>query len=341
LHNFTGGNDGGIPNASLILDSAGNLYGDTFQGGRHGVGTVFMLSPGSNGTWKEKVLHHFTGSDDGAYPQAVLVLDAAGNVYGTASGGGILGTGCHGPLNGCGTVFELKKGSNGGWAEKTLYEFAGAPDAIHSLGGLVFDAKGNLYGTTYAGGTKGYGTVFELKKGKNVAWSERIVHNFNFDGTDGAVPVIGLTSDSSGNLYGDTLYGGSSISACGGNGCGVVFELVHGKWTEKILYSFTGGDDGSAPATSLTFDGLGNLYSTAANGGAYSSGCNGAGCGTVFELKHGNNGKWTERTLHSFGRENGGAIPYGGVIFGSDGNLYGNTNTGGANNFGTIYELTP
>ena len=341
LHSFGRAGDGQLPNSSLILDSDGNLYGDTVVGGTSNFGTIFKLTPRSDGTWKESVLYNFTGDTDGGYPQAVLTLGPSGKLYGTATGGGIQASGC-GAWHGCGVVFELGSNAHGKWTERVLYSLAGMPDGEFSLGGVIFDNAGNLYGTTNQGGTANSGTVFKLvpKKG---SWKETVLHSFG-SGTDGIGPVVGLTSDAAGNLYGTTILGGTSDPVCQGFACGTVFELKrggNGKWTEKILYNFTNGIDGAAPGAILIFDTHGNLYSTAINGGANGTGCGGSGCGTVFELKLAANGQWTEKTLHSFGIGKDGSIPYGGVTFGVDGNLYGTTNTGGSKGIGTAFELAP
>ena len=338
IHSFGNGSDGQIPNSQVTVDARGNLFGDTYQGGTNGFGTVFVLHRNSRGEWNEKVIYNFTGGADGAGPQATLVLDSAENVYGTASGGGIVSSSCT-ILVGCGTVFKLTPRSGGQWTETTLYSFSGTPDGWFPLAGLAVGENGVLYGTTDAGGVNGYGTVYALSRLHGV-WAERILHSFNLDGTDGIFPVVGLTADATGNLYGPAINGGSTLSGCGGLGCGVIFELVAPNWTEKILYSFSGGDDGASPATNLTFDNSGNLYSTAAAGGTSGTGCGGSGCGVVFKLENNGSG-WTEKTLHSFGSSTDGAVPYGGVAFGADGNLYGTTFEGGTHNLGVAYKLVP
>ena len=340
IHSFGNGSDGQLPNAQLTVDSQGNLFGDTISGGTNGAGTVFKLHRNAIGTWTETVIYNFTGGKDGSQPMATLAFDTAGNLYGTASGGGIVSSACTNPyVVGCGTVFKLAPRSIGQWAETTIHQFTGAPDGFFPLAGLVVAANGVLYGTTDGGGVYGFGTVYSLKRG--LVWSESILHNFNEDGTDGTFPVVGLTADTAGNLYGPAINGGSTLSGCGGVGCGVIFELLAPTWTEKILYSFTGGNDGGGPATNLIFDGSGNLYSTDFWGGTSGTGCGGLGCGVVFELKPNGTGGWSESTLHNFGLGSDGSVPEGGVIFGADGNLYGTTNQGGTNNLGVVYKLVP
>ena len=339
IHSFGSGSDGQNPNAQLTVDARGNLFGDTYAGGTTGFGTVFIMRRNSLGVWNEKVIYNFTGGSDGAHPQATLALDSKGSLYGTASGGGISGVGCLAGF-GCGTVFRLTPQSGGQWTESTLYRFHGVPDGGFPLAGLVVGANGVLFGTTNLGGANAYGTVYALHQVQGV-WTEKILHSFNLDGTDGTSPVVGMTADVAGNLYGPAIAGGSTLSGCGGAGCGVIFELIAPTWKEKILYSFTGGNDGGAPATNLIFDNSGNLYSTAAWGGTSGTGCGGFGCGVVFELENNGGGGWTEKTLHSFGIGTDGTLPYGGVIFGADGNLYGTTYQGGMNNLGVVYRLTP
>lgn len=162
LHTFSGGRDGAQPFSTLIFDAAGNLYGTTASGGSTacsgGCGVVFKLSATGTGAWKETVLHSFTGGGDGDSPTAGVIMDAAGNLYGTATAGGNLGS-CN-PY-GCGTVFKLSQDSNGSWTETVLHRFSGGRDGAVPLSGLVSDAAGNLYGSTYYGGENGLGVIFE------------------------------------------------------------------------------------------------------------------------------------------------------------------------------------
>ena len=343
---FANGSDGEVPNAQLIVDSHGNLYGDTYQGGTNGLGTVFTMRRNSAGVWGERVIYNFTGGADGANPEGALAFDSVGNLYGTASAGGIMSSTCSTFFGGCGTVFKLTPHANGKWSETTLYQFQGTPDGWFPLGGVVVSANGSLYGTTEFGGSSSNctlglscGTVYSLTWTKG-GWLETILHSFNQDGIDGFFPVAGLTADSSGNLYGTTMNGGSTLSGCSGSGCGVVFELVAPNWTEKILYSFNGGNDGGGPDASLTFDQDGNIYSTGAVGGTGTA-CGFGGCGVVFELRPRGTGSWAEATLHDFGMDLDGYSPFGGVIFGVDGNLYGTTYSGGTNGIGIVYKLVP
>jgi uncharacterized repeat protein (TIGR03803 family) len=308
LHNFNNnGTDGYYPRASLISDAAGNLYGTTIYGSTYGWGTVFELTPTTGGGWTEQVLHSFGNGTDGGEPRASLIFDAAGNLYGTTYGGGIY---CH-SIGGCGTVFELTLTAGGNWTEAVLYNFGSfTDDGYEPSASLIFDAAGNLYGTTQFGGIHGWGTVFELTPTTGGGWSEQVLLNF---GTGGAFPQAGLIFDAAGNLYGTTSEGGTNI--------GTVFELtpnVGGGWTETVLHNFGSGTDGSYPYAGLIFDAAGNLYGTTQYGGTYNS-CSG-GCGTVFELTPTAGGKWTEQVLLNF-NGTGGANPYAGLIFDAAGHL--------------------
>jgi len=209
LYGFGGSGDGYAP-GSLIFGPGRSLYGTTSGGGTHGdFGTVFQLTPEKNGTWSEKVLHSFNGQDGGDPQAGVLVLDAAGNLYGTALFGGAFGGG---------VAFELVRGANGKWTRKTLHNFGNGNDGAGPSSELVFDSAGNLYGTTANGGAFNQGTVFELTPGTNGGWTERVLHTFG-NGQDGAEPIGGMIFDASGNLYGTTFNGGAH------NG-GTVFEIT-------------------------------------------------------------------------------------------------------------------
>ena len=331
LHSFSG-NDGLYPDASLIFDAAGNLYGTTYGGGAHNAGAVFQLSPRANGTWTENVLYSFgTKAGDGGGPMASLIFDAAGNLYGTSLGG----------QYGKGNVFELSPGAGGTWTETVLYSFNGK-DGQDPKGSLVFDAAGNLYGTTYSGGGFSVGAVFQLSPGAGGKWTEKVSHRFT--GRDGGFPYAGLILDGSGNLYGTTLAGGAYDF-------GTVFQLTpgaHGTWTEKVVHSFNhNSHDGVVPYAGLIFDKAGNLFGTTFEGGTSGTACStGFGCGTVFELKPGAKGKWTEKVLYSFVFGKDGLQPFAGVIFDAGGNLYGTTQVGGSGcgsqqHCGTVFEITP
>jgi uncharacterized repeat protein (TIGR03803 family) len=319
LHSFRH-NDGHNPLSSLIFDAAGNLYGTTSEGGAQSEGTVFQLTPNGDGSWTESVLHSFSGSD-GANPAAGVIFDAAGNLYGTTSWGG---------ASGCGTVFELMPNGDGSWTESVLHSFN--DNECNTPSGLIFDAAGNLYSTTFYGGPHDAGTVFELTPNGDGSWTESVLHSFN--GSDGSGLFGGVTFDAAGNLYGTTSWGG-------GFGHGTVFELTpngDGSWTEHILHSF-GKHDGYNPQCSLIFDAVGNLYGTTNYGGSGSA-CGTQGCGTVFELTPNGDGSWTESVLHKF-KNHPSAYTYAGLVFDQAGNLYGTTYGDGTTTFGSVFEITP
>jgi uncharacterized repeat protein (TIGR03803 family) len=223
LHSFcsqTDCTDGEAPQADLIFDTLGNLYGSTTNGGTYGGGTVFELTPTGGGGWTEKVLHSFcsqTDCTDGEAPQAGLIFDTLGNLYGSTTAGGTYTSNCN---YGCGTVFELTPTGGGAWTEQVLHSFGNGTDGYYPFAGLIFDAAGNLYGTTWAGGTYGWGTVFELTP-TGGGWTETVLHSFNDNGTDGILPEAGLIFDAIGNLYGTTPSGGAE-----GEYGGTVFELT-------------------------------------------------------------------------------------------------------------------
>jgi uncharacterized repeat protein (TIGR03803 family) len=319
LYSFSGYADGGNPLSSLVMDSAGNLYGTTFVGGVYGNGEVFELTPNTGGGWTESVLYSFTGGADGANPYlADVIFDRSENLYGTTVGGG---------AHNLGTVFELTPAGSG-WSETVLYSFIGGSDGASPYAGLLFDRAGNLYGTTNGGGANNVGTVFELRHRNDGTWNESVLHTFN--ATDGNGPVGGLVFDRAGNLYGTTQGGGAT-------GAGVVYELARGStgtWTQKVLHSFTGGADGGFPyAERLIFDRAGNLYGTTSGGGTLN-------LGAVFRLSSTSAG-WNETVLYSFdGRvaEN----PFSGLLIDSKGNLYGTAANGnGVTTVGAVFKLTP
>ncbi len=312
------GADGNNPYAELIFDGAGNLYGTTFRGGAHGVGTVFELTPVGDGTWTEKVLHTFIQNGiDGAGPVGGLIFDHAGNLYGTTSGGGTFLAG---------TAFELSPAGGGTWTEKILHSFGSDPDGADPQASLVFDAAGNLYGTATTGGAGGAGAVFELSPAGGGTWTESALYSFT--GTDAIQPNSALIFDAAGNLYG-TTYTGARTSQHG-----TVYELMPsggGTWTEKLLYSFN-GTDGDTPQAALIFDTAGNLYSTTAGGGAFNQ-------GTLFKLTPAGGGNWTESVLHSFGNGTDGARPQAGLVLDAAGNLYSTTKNGGSFGGGTVFRF--
>jgi uncharacterized repeat protein (TIGR03803 family) len=309
LHSFhDDGKDGLTPQAGVIFDKAGNLWGTTSAGGTNG-GTVFELTPGPNGTWSETVL------SVGGQPGSDLIFDKAGNIYGTAAGG----------------VFEVAPASSGARSITTLYSFQN--DAIGPHAALILDEAGNLYGTTQCCGMGRGGTVFKLTRGSNGAWVETVLHIFVNDSMgkspDGYNPQTGLVFDAAGNLYGTTQSGGASL-----NGDGTVFKLApgsNGAWSETVLHSFNilKNKDGRNPLGQLVLDAAGNLYGTTQDGGK-------GGGGTVFKLAPGSDGAWTETVLHGFDYSGRGQAPKAGVIFDAAGNLYVTTSSG---NNGTVFEI--
>ena len=270
LYNFgSTSTDGYYPGAGLIFDATGNLYGTTSRGGTYGFGTVFELTHTADGSWTEKVLHRFNGTDDGEIPLASLVFDPAGNLYGTTSDGGSFHAG---------GIFELKRGAGGSWTTKMLHFFNDG-DGRTPYASLILDAAGNLYGTTQIGGPNHGGTVFELTQTAGGKWGETVLHGFDNKSGDGYEPLAGVIFDHNGNLFGTTFVGGTG--GCR-DGCGTIFELTPaagGGWTET-LYSFPGYANGYWPASGLIFDAKGDLYGTTVNGGT-DTGC---ACGTVFEF---------------------------------------------------------
>jgi uncharacterized repeat protein (TIGR03803 family) len=330
LYTFPGGSHGYDPQGGIVSDSDGNLYGTTYYGGTYGWGTVFELKHSNKG-WPQEVIYNFTGSSDGFYPTGNLLIDKAGNLYGTTSYGGS-GTGCQRGAYECGgTVFELAR-SGGIWKHSVLYNFCSTSGCGDGGGpsGLVFDKAGNLYGTTGGGGTgcspDGCGTVYKLSPSNGGGWAETVLYAFDQNNGGGFSPGSGVALDDAGNIYGTTFSGGTS------NYFGVVYELKHAKyrWNESILYSFTGNGDGD-PNGGLVRDNSGNIYGTT----IWGTGCQN-GCGTVFELTR-SHGHWVEKVFFFDGTN--GEYPIAGLIRDSKGSLYGATLFGGTNNAGVVFKL--
>jgi uncharacterized repeat protein (TIGR03803 family) len=304
LHNFTGGTDGSNPSAGVIRDSAGNLYGTTTYGGSAGQGVVYKVDAAGH----ETVLYSFTGAADGGQPSAGVIRDSAGNLYGTTYFGGSAARG---------VVYELDATGH----ETVLYSFTGGADGRFPIAGVIRDSAGNLYGTTYYGGSGDEGVVYKVDTGGH----ETVLHSFT-GGGDGLWPYAGVIRDSAGNLYGTTQGGGS--------GGGVVYK-VDTTGRETVLYSFTGsGADGSLPCAGVIRDKTGSLYGTTFYGGNLS--CNyGAGCGVVYKVD--TTGR--ETVLYTFTNRTDGGQPYAGVIRDTAGNLYGTTFKGGTTGEGVVYRV--
>jgi uncharacterized repeat protein (TIGR03803 family) len=300
LYSFKGGMDGCYPYFSyVVFDRAGNLYGTTGFGGAFGFGTVFELSPvGTN--WTETVAYSFDGPTS---PDGGLVMDPAGNLYGSTERG----------------VFELSL-SGGNWTFQVIsrLEFV---DPV----GVTMDASGNIFGTTNNNANKGM--VFELSPNGQGGWNSTVIHTFADNQELESPPVL----DHAGNLYGTTEYGGSKKQ-------GTVYKLspgVNGKWKAKILHPFKGGNDGAQPFAGIVFDAAGNIYGTTLAGGAY-------GYGTVFELAAvgKNSYSYKEKVLWSFNGADGSA-PYGSPVLDNLGNLYGTTYSGVSSGSGVVFQVTP
>lgn len=288
---------------------------------------ALVLAPGAWAASKYKILYNFTGGTDGGTPYDGLALDTAGNLYGTTTAGGASGNGA---------VFELAKNSDGTWTESVLYSFAGGTDGATPWAAVTFDASGNLYGTTTAGGASGNGTVFKLTKNSDGTWTESVLYSFT-GGSDGANPLwCGVTLDAGGTLYGMTSAGGS-------HDLGVVYKLAPnsgGSWTYGLLHTFAGGKDGSYPQFGiLTFNTAGNLYGATSDGVNNYADCPTSNdCGSIFEMTPQSDGSWKERVIFRFTGD-AGRRPDGAVSFDSAGRLYGAT-AGGGGNYGTAFRLT-
>ena len=337
LHQFSGAQGDCNPWAGLVMDSKGNLYGTADE--TYASGAVYELSPTSGGQFTYSVIYQFKGGTDGNQPYSKLTLDAAGNLYGTTTSG-----------DNAGSVFELSPTTSGEWNETVLYNFSGpgGSDGAIPAAGVIFDAVGNLYGTTQTGGNKtgicanynGCGVVFKLTPNSSGGWTESVIHTFS--GLDGAFPQADLTLDASGKIYSMT-YAGGNINACKvfRPGCGVAFELspnASGNWTYYQLFVFQpgltgfGGAGGAYPYAGLTFDSAGNLWGTTTTGGLapYYD-------GVVFKLSPNPTGPWTETVVHAFSNYAAGVGPNSSIIFNSAGKAFGTTELGGALDRCTFY----
>lgn len=320
LYSFGNGTDASDPQGDLAMDAAGNFYSTSWSGGEYGLGTVYELSPGADGTWTEQVLYSFGNGTDSANPRSGVTFDAAGvNLYGAAVNGGAYGQG---------TVFELSPAAGGGWTEKILFSFDGT-DGTAGWDRPIFDGAGNLYGTSGVGGVYGEGVLYKLAPHADGTWAETVLHNFG-KGTDGTQPQGALIHDAESNLYGTTTYGGTSWLDNGWNG--IVFELSPksgGGWTYTVLHNFTGGSDGANPFAGVTMDASGNLYGVTYFGQ------------TVFKMTLGAGGTWTLETLYTFDENSTqGSSPWPTVTL-AGGKIYGSAQWGDPNNGGTAFEIGP
>jgi uncharacterized repeat protein (TIGR03803 family) len=284
------------------------------------------ILPASASAQVYKKIFDFNSNSVGLYPNGSLIFDSAGNLYGTAGGGGS----CSTDSTGCGLVFELSP-SSGGWTETILHAFSGT-DGNYPTAGVVFDAKGNLYGTTYEGGAYNKGVVFELTPTAG-GWQEQVLYSFTGSG-DGNIPSDGVILDSAGNVYGTTVLGGS-------NHQGVLYELTGSgsSWTENVLLNFNSAT-GTGPSP-LAFDSAGNLYGTFGGGGGN---YNPYRSGTIYELSPNGLGGWSHSIFFTFTSTfKTGSDPVWGVTFDSSGNLYGTTNGAVpiADTAGEVFELSP
>ena len=347
VYSFAGQPDGANPQAGLVLNAGGNLYGTTTSGGTANFGTVFKVDP----TGKATILYSFTGAADGSKPLAGLVTDSSGDFYGTTDLGG---------ASGAGVVFKVDTTGK----ETVLHSFTGGTDGAFPRADLLLDASGNFYSATSGGGTfdcltggshsTGCGTVFKL----DTTGTETVLYSFlgKNAGPDGAFPAAALVRDSSGNLYGTTFEGGTGSGPCyviamnppqppADIYCGTVFKLDAGG-AETVLHRFTGAPDGVGPHGPLVSDGTGNLYGTTFYGGTggcvESGGRPGVppvvvGCGTIFKIDSSGN----ETVLYNFTGGSDGGGPQAGLKLDGQHNLYGTTYYGGMSNAGTVFQFTP
>ena len=291
----------------LTLGSDGNFYGTTNSGGAHGYGTIFKITPSAN----ETLLYSFSGgTTDGSHPQGSLVIGSDGNFYGTTPTGG---------AHNYGTVFKITPTG----AETVLHSFSGGPaDGQGPQGSLTLGSDGNFYGTTDFGGSHGYGTVFKITPNGN----ESVLYSFGGGTADGANPFGNLVQGSDGNFYGMTQAGGPyGINFHDGT----VFKITP-TGTETVLHFFSDGTDGKTPQGSLVQGSDGNFYGMTTYGGSNND-------GIVFKIDPSGN----ETILHTFAGTSDGATPTSSLIQGSDGNFYGTADSGGAHNWGTLFQITP
>ena len=351
LYTFPQVDTGPEPIGSLAMDASGNLYGVTAEGGSTncgppGCGMVYELTPTASG-WQETVLHKFASGTDGSEPTEGLVVDKAGNLYGTTRYGGYVGNALCASTLGCGTVFTFSR-SPSGWQYSVIYSFQGFTEGFTPDSTIIIDQQGNLYGTTEGEGYQssgnggnstchdGCGTVFKLTKTAS-GWQETTIYSFDGLGTDGADPT-GVVMDSGGNLYGTTSIGGFYNGACPTTSGGNFFELspVNGGWTFSNLYFFLGCNFGYSPLDVIR-DQSGDFYGVAGGGPAA---CDfNLGCGVVFQLSQPAQG-WIESAYYDFPSSGADGWSPSAVTW-VGGKLYGTTSQGGESNFGVIFEISP
>jgi uncharacterized repeat protein (TIGR03803 family) len=342
LYAFLGQPDGLYPSGGLVADSAGNLYGTTWYGGTDyscRCGTVFELSPSvtTGGSWTETILYSFRGpaANDGWTPGGSVVIDGAGNLFGSTYSG---------PSNSLGTIFELSPPSSAGgtWTETLLWVLPADGSKGYGLwSNLTKDAAGNLYGTAELGGTHQGGVVFQLVKPKTAGqpWIPKVLYNFGATANDGTYPAEKLIFHD-GTIYGTTLYGGTGRH-------GTVFQLVRNpnfSWIETVIHSFTTSEGNNAKG-GLVMDSAGNLFGTTEYGGEH--GCLSATCGMIYELSPISGGQWQLTRLYSFRGAGDGAFPQSGLWRDKLGNLFGTASAGGNDSFacsggpgcGTVFKL--
>jgi uncharacterized repeat protein (TIGR03803 family) len=381
LHHFGSGQDGASPLATLTPDAFGNFYGTTGVGGADRLGTVFELIPSPGGTWTQTIIHSFT-HNDGDGPEAGVVFDSQGNLYGATTGGGPTDLGTVYQLSPDGQVWTLTivyeygalvdvtldgagklyaptgtgaydngavgelSPSPSGWTYNALYSFCAQPncsDGSTPSATFVFDARGNLYGTTLYGGNRpptckvdseGCGVVFELTPNRDGTWSYHLIHAFASFANDAEVALGSLLVDRNGSLYGTAPLGGSNYNS------GMVFKFTPSTtgtaWKESAVYTFPDCTQGCGPYNGVVSDKAGNLYGTTAGG---TPACGGFSCGIVYRLSPQRNGKWKYTKLHEFSGPDG-MFPNP-VIVGPDGNIYGTTQAGGKYNLGVAFEISP
>jgi len=371
LHNFGAGNDGQYPAGGLAMDGQGTFYGATMGGdlgckGQGSGGTLFRLKA-SGGRWRESILYCFAGQYIDGFPDSGLILDASGDLFGSADagpggvgdifeltpdgggwnfsiiyarqGGGCLVPDQAGDLYGCippGGIGELSPSSDG-WTYTDLYDFNCKPNCYDGNGEveapLSWDAKGRLYGTTLGGGSDdcsgGCGVAFQMTPNGDGTWTYHVLHRFGAFKNDGILPVAGLVADAADNAYGVTWAGGKY-------NCGIAFKLepsIGPLWEETVLHEFL-GEAGCASLLTPALDGAGNLYGPALGGDPKCG-----PCGVIFKLAPQKSGKWKYSVLHTFHGPDG-ADPWG-VILDGKGNIFGTTGYGGKYGYGVVFEITP